>query len=233
MHTIRRLARSITCPDTGRVYPVPAGGSTDDPPAAPPADPPADDDPPADNDPPADPDPDPDPDDGDGLPEWARKQLKKARDDAAGYRTKLRDVEAKQQQTDDVLGGIAKALGLTADDTPDPDQLQAQLQQRDNDLKTKTIELAVYRQAAQAEASPDALLDSRSFIDKAATLDPTADDFATQLDAAIEQAVEANPTLKARQAQASGSSDAPSKPPADKPRPEGLRGALAAHIGEQ
>ena len=33
------------------------------------------------------------PDASDGLPEWARKQLKKANNEAASYRTQLREVQ--------------------------------------------------------------------------------------------------------------------------------------------
>lgn len=51
---------------------------------------------------------------------------------------------------------------------PDPDKLASQLQERDQTLKQRTLELAIVRHAGEAA---EQLLDSRSFMDKASELD--------------------------------------------------------------
>lgn len=55
------------------------------------------------------------------------------------------------------------------------------------------VALAVHTHAG--EADPVALLDSNAFTKAIEALDPSADDFKTQLSAAIDRAVEANPRL--------------------------------------
>lgn len=214
MKHMSRLARvqHITDPATGRTFPIPAGGADDDP--APEPDPTPD--PAPEHDP--EPDPDPEPDDSKGdLPDWAQKELKRARDDAAKYRTQLRDVQSKQEQTDGVLQGIAKALGLEdgdePEDGPDPESLQQAISQRDQTINAKTVELDAYKQAGKNGANPDALLDSASFLAKAAELDPSSDTYQADLASAIETAVENNPLLAASPGGGQGPAQGPRNTP--------------------
>ena len=96
-------------------------------------------------------------------------------------------------------------------------KLTAQLATVGEDAKQAKTELAILRTALTTEGvEPLALLDSRSFMEKAATLDP-AD--AAALTAAITEAVAANPALgkttgprlpMPNPAQGTGSSGAPS-----------------------
>lgn len=129
-------------------------------------------------------------------------------DDAAALKaeiSKLRKenassrVQAKQNAADEARAELAqqigKALGLVSDDTPpDPVKLTEQLTAQTAAAKQAQIELAVYRAAGEAKADPAALLDSRTFLEKAAALDPTD---TAGLTAAISAAVEANPRLGA------------------------------------
>lgn len=140
----------------------------------------------------------------------AVNQLKDARGEAANYRTKLRDVESKQEQHDQTMQALAKALGLDGDgdgNEPDPQQLQQSLTEKDAALRTQTIELSAFKAAPKHQADPQALLDSRSFIDAAAKLDPDGEKFTEELDALVKSTVEANPKLKASQAPAKGGAD--------------------------
>lgn len=111
-------------------------------------------------------------------------------------------VVAKQNAAEEARAELAqqigKALGLVKDDEPaDPAKLTEQLTAQTAAAKQAQIELAVYRAAGNAKADPAALLDSRTFLEKAAALDPSDTDGLT---AAIAEAVAANPRLGAVQA---------------------------------
>lgn len=118
--------------------------------------------------------------------------LKSARAEAGKSR-----VTAKQNAADEARAEMAqqigKALGLVKDDEPaDPAKLTAQVTEASAAAKQAKLELAVYRAAQSTDADPSALLDSRTFLEKAATLDPSD---AAAIAAAIAEAVTANPRL--------------------------------------
>lgn len=175
---------------TTEAPPAGAPGAPETPPAAPPAPP----QPPA--TPPATP-PAAEPPvaaaDVQSLPDWAQKMIGDLRNEAAGNRTKAKSAEDERNE---LLASIGKALGVTDDEQPDPAKLAADLEATQADARVARIEAAAVRAAVKAGANPDALLDSRSFLDTAAKLDPTADSFSTDLESAITKALEANPTLK-------------------------------------
>ena len=200
------------------VWPIAGGSDTPpatDPPTDPPADPPTDPaEPPT--DPPAEP-PSGEPSEPSPLEQQAQdaieqlkragqevpkaledavKEFRQARREAANYRTQSREQE---QQQADAMKGLAKAFGLELkdDEPPNPEELQQQIQQSQDDARTARVELAAYRSASRHGADPDALLDSRTFLAKVDGLDPGADDFDEQLDAAVTASLEANPRLKA------------------------------------
>jgi hypothetical protein len=137
------------------------------------------------------------------LPPWAQKLISDTRAEAAGHRT------AKQQAADDAKKAFAqeigKVLGLVEDDKPaDPAQLTATIGEQtgrigslEGTVKSLTVELAAFKAAGKHEANPAALLDSRSFLESVAGLDPAAEDFGTKLDAAIKAAVDGNQQLRA------------------------------------
>lgn len=179
-----------------------APGATQTPPAAPEA-PPAGAQPPA---PPAAPEAPPaaEPQDVASLPDWAQKLIHNTRSEAASNRTKASDAGTALQATRDA---IAKALGLQSEEDP-VTAAKTAAEQRDAALaearKTRT-ENAVLRSASKHGADAEALTDSLSFMRTLESIDPAADDFASQVDAAIKAAVEANPKVK---------TNAPAAPPA-------------------
>lgn len=131
-------------------------------------------------------------------------RLKKANDDLRKENAKDRTT-AKENAAKEAREQLLKDLGLLKpDEAPDPAKLAAELGEKDTRLaelaastKTQAIELAAYKAAGKHEANPTALLDSRSFMESVAGLDPTAADFSTKLDAAIKAAVEGNQQLRA------------------------------------
>ncbi|MEU0332223.1 hypothetical protein [Streptomyces sp. NPDC006193] len=129
-----------------------------------------------------------------------QKELKAANADAAKART-----NAKKQAADEARNAIVqelgKALGLVKDDKetpPDPAALKAQIEQATAAHRETAIELAIYRSAGKHGADPDALTDSRSFLNSIKGLDPSEDGFAKKVSEAIKKAVETNPKLKAQ-----------------------------------
>jgi hypothetical protein len=137
----------------------------------------------------------PAPEDVASLPEFAQKMIRELRAESAGYRTKASSAEQTRQET---MDAIAKALGLKGDDDP-AKAAQTAAEERDQaraEARQVQRENAVLRAAGKHGADPNALTDSRSFMRALDAIDPAADDFAEQLDAAIAKAVEANPNLK-------------------------------------
>lgn len=123
-------------------------------------------------------------------------ELAEARKEAGKSRTTAKQRAAEEARTE-LAQQIGRALGLVDDDTPpDPDQLAQQLAAEQAKAKATAVELAVFRTAPAAGADPDALLDSRTFADSVANLDPTDTD---GIKNAITAAIEANPRLAAQQ----------------------------------
>lgn len=143
------------------------------------------------------------------LPDWAQKTIRELRQESGNARTARQDAEAKQQE---LLDGIAKALGIKTDDAPpDPAVLQQTLGERENrvstleqDLQQRDKEIAAWRVAARQGVNAAALLDSRSFMSEISKLDTTGDDFDARLAAAVKTAVENNPALRGTVVPAAG-----------------------------
>lgn len=173
---------------TTEAPPEGAPGAPETPPATPPAQPPAAPPPPA-----AEPPAPPQANDVQSLPDWAQKMIGDLRNEAAGNRTKAKTAE---EERNELLAKLGQALGVTDEETPDPAKLASDLEATQAEARVARIEAAAVRAAVRLGANPDALLDSRSFLDNAARLDPAADTFSTDLESAISQALEANPLLK-------------------------------------
>lgn len=136
-----------------------------------------------------------------------QKMIRDLRQENGQRRTAL---TAAEQQQREVVRAFAKAAGIPLPDdqqAPDPAQLTQQLTAAQQAQRQTAVELAVYRTAAKHTADADALLDSRSFLKAVENLDPAADDFAAQVDAAIKTAVDANPKLKAGRAPGASGAD--------------------------
>lgn len=132
----------------------------------------------------------------DSLPEWAQEEIRKARREAGDARVNAKRTAAEEAKAS-LLAEIGKALGFTKDEAPDPEKLTAQLEEMTRAQKTALVENAVLKAAGKAGADVEALLDSRSFVDRVGKLDPAADDFAERIGEEIKTAVKNNPRLSA------------------------------------
>lgn len=138
-----------------------------------------------------------------------QKELKQANADAGKARTNAKKAAADEARTE-IVQELGKALGLVKDnkDTPpDPAALTAQIEKATAAHRETAVELAVYRGASKYGADPDALTDSRAFLNSIKGLDPSDEGFAKAVQAAIKKAVDDNPKLKVATAPARTSSD--------------------------
>lgn len=160
------------------------------------------------------------------LPEWAQKQIRDARAEAAKSRTTAKQTAAEQARQE-TLAQVAKALGIGEEGKPvDPAELTAQIEQAQTAAWRSAVELAVYRAAPQHGANPDALLDSLKFIDSLDDLvevDPRSPEFAAALASKVQEAVAGNPSYKAAAGQAPAAQQNPRPDPT-----QGSRGAAPA-----
>ena len=128
------------------------------------------------------------------------------------------DVEAEKQKrqaaekksADDqaaFMKKVAAAFGIETDEAkpPTPEELAKQLAEeqgrtKESDARARRtqVELAVYKTAGRHGGDPDALLDSRSFANAIAKLDPSADGFDEAVGKAVKTAVESNKKLAAK-----------------------------------
>lgn len=134
------------------------------------------------------------------LPDWAQTLIKDTRAEAAASRTNAK-ATAAEEATTAVTEKIGRALGLIKDgDTaPDAEALTAQVAEQQAEARAAKVELAVFKAATPTGADPQALLDSRSFLDSIKDIDPTD---TAAITAAITKATTDNPRLKATQAAA-------------------------------
>lgn len=153
--------------------------------------------------------------DVDELPEWARKALTRANNQAAQYRAERTAAaeEARttaQQEADARIQAILKAAGIDTGDGDDPEKVaeqdRAAREAAEQEARDAKVELAVFRAAAAPDSRADAraLLDSRAFLAAIADVDPTDSD---TIKAAIDKAIEDNPRLATVQAATRSSAD--------------------------
>ncbi|MGI5196574.1 hypothetical protein ACQEVY_23480 [Streptomyces sp. CA-288835] len=139
-----------------------------------------------------------------------QKELKTANGEAAKARTTAKK-SAADEARNEIVQELGKALGLIKDDDktpPDPAVLKQQIESATAAHRETAVELAVYRGASKYGADPDALTDSRAFLNSIKGLDPADEGFAKAVQAAIKKAVDDNPKLKAAgQAPARSSGD--------------------------
>lgn len=148
---------------------------------------------------------------GDFDPAKYQKLVENIRGDVDAEKAKREAAEKKvteiEQGQADFMKKMASLFGVTTDDEkpPTPEQLAQQLAEEqtrtkasDDRARQTTVELAVYKTAGAHGGDPDALLDSRSFANAIAKLDPAADGFDTEVGKAVKAAVEAHPKLAAK-----------------------------------
>lgn len=141
--------------------------------------------------------------------------------DLARERDKRHQLE---KQFAEFRDGLGKALGLTQDEQPTPEQLTEQLTQAQAETKAAQLQLAVY-QSMPDGVDREALLDSNAF--REAISDATPDDIA----ATINAFVDAHPRFKTQPAGAGARDLNTPTTPSDPLDP--IAAALTAAVGQR
>ena len=187
----------------------------------------------------------------DELPDWAQSEIRKAREEAAKYRTRAKDtaeeVEAKAKaEREELIQTLGRQLGLVEDETNDPDKLltaaqeqaQAAAKERDelaNQLANYRRKDAVGNALSKVDGTVDtALLQAVLASDNAyQQLDINADDFQDQVSQIIANTIESHPSLVQATHKASGVDTSNTQRGAAKPLTrEDLAGMTASEINE-
>ena len=204
---------SAGTPPAGAEFRTVAGEGADQPPATqPPAQPAAAADaPPAPAAPPEDPKPADTPtpppadtpkkpwgDDKDFDPDKAWNLIENLRKDKAGREQAVADArkEASTQAQKDLVERIAKELGVIEEPKDPADLLNSVTAQKDGLSKENRllkVENTVIRSASSLGADLEAVLDSRELERRFLEIDPSADDYGSQVAAIVKDAVEKNP----------------------------------------
>ena len=185
----------------------------------------------------------------DELPDWAQSEIRKAREEAAKYRTRAKDtaeeVAAKAKaEREELVQTLGRQLGLVEDETNDPDKLltaaqeqaQAAAKERDelaNQLANYRRKDAVSQALSKVDGTVDtALLNAVLHSDNAyQQLDINADDFQDQVSNIITQTIESHPSLVQATHKASGVDTSNTRSGAAKPLTrEDLAGMTASEI---
>lgn len=139
--------------------------------------------------------------DTDNLTPEQVRNLRRAQQQAAQYRTQLRDTEGKVADLEGRFAALVQALNPDAGQDDDPAEALAAATTEAETLRTENTtlraELAVHSLAAEHGGNPNALLDSRSFLNALQALDASADDYRDQVADAIKAAVQSNANLSA------------------------------------
>ncbi|MGD3112910.1 hypothetical protein [Streptomyces sp. YGL11-2] len=146
---------------------------------------------------------------------------------------------AERDELRSALDAVTKALNPEGQGEQDPAALAAAVAERDkqldhsaSELRTARVELAAYKAAAEQGARADRLLNSRSFLDTVAQLDPADAKFGEQLNTAIRAVVEADPDLYRATPAVPGRGGAEfNGAPAAPTKPATLHDAIAARLG--
>lgn len=131
------------------------------------------------------------------LPADVKALIADLRKENATTRTKAKEQTqtAAQQAEQATLQRLAVALGLKGDDKPDPDKLAKDLESTRSKAREAQSQLAVIRGAAKVKGDHEALLDSVSTMNKINKLDPDDDDYASEVERILGEAVKNNPRL--------------------------------------
>ena len=145
---------------------------------------------------------------------------------------------SKENARQETLAEIAKMLGLGPKESIDPHQIAQQLAAAQAEARDLKIGAAVDRAARALRADDELVGAVLARAGKLTGLDPSADDFATKVEALVKAAVEANPRLLLTPAAtppapaAQGPVGAFNGQPAGGPRVANLAGAIQAHYAQ-
>lgn len=150
--------------------------------------------------------------------------VRRLREEAAANRVKARELEQQlravaekaEQGQQEIVQKIAQALGIGSEEKPpSPEELARELESarrretdKERQLRYLQTENAARDVAFRLGADVPTLMDSRSFVDSLKRLDPSAEEFSSQLDALVKETLDKNPRYKAVQvAPVSGGGD--------------------------
>ncbi|WP_329217287.1 hypothetical protein [Streptomyces microflavus] len=145
---------------------------------------------------------------GDFDPAKFQKLVENLRGDVEAEKAKR--TAAEKKAADDqaaFMKKVAGAFGIETDEQkpPTPEELSAQLAEAqtrtkasDDRARQTQVELAVYKTAGTHGGDPDALLDSKTFANAIAKLDPADTGFDEAVGKAVKAAVDSNKKLAAK-----------------------------------
>ncbi|MDX3019867.1 hypothetical protein [Streptomyces acidiscabies] len=160
--------------------------------------------------------------------EWEKraKANAKAAEDGAKAAVELEKIREQNMSAQEKAVAAAEKAGRTAA----AQEAQAEIEKRDAQLRELTVRDAVRERAEKHGAKAAALLDSLSFRQKIADLDPSSKTFGANLDDAIKAVVKDNPAFAAQTAGRSGGDLSGGTGETDvKKRSSSLSGAVGAH----
>ncbi|MFI1701960.1 hypothetical protein ACH419_39270 [Streptomyces bobili] len=161
--------------------------------------------------------------------EWEKraKANAKAAEDGAKAAAELEKIREQNMSAQEKAVAAAEKAGRTAA----AQEAQAEIEKRDARLRELTIKDAVRDRADKHGAKASALLDSLSFRERIADLDPTAKGFGAALDTAIKEAVKENKAFAAAAPAGKSGADLSggTGEGAAKTRTGSLSGAVGAH----
>ncbi|GAA1138421.1 hypothetical protein [Nocardioides aquiterrae] len=120
------------------------------------------------------------------------EDVKTALEESRKWESRAKGNKTKADQFDE----LAKLIAGESEDEPDADKLKSELTAAQRQARATQIENAVLKRHGKHDANAALLVDSRTFMDSVRDLDPSADDFASKLDAAIKKAVDDNDAFK-------------------------------------
>jgi hypothetical protein len=137
---------------------------------------------------------------GDDGTDW-KGRSRTWEDRAKQNKTAAEQAARERDEANATLAAVRKAFGLDGADEEDPktaaEKAARERDEKDAELRTLRLERAAEKAGRKAGADVDALLDSRSFANAVAKLDPTDDGFDDDLAALVDKALDSNPRLKA------------------------------------
>src|SRR6201986_1936786 len=111
---------------------------------------------------------------------------RKHEDQAKGNYSEVSTLRSQFEQQAELLKVLAEKAGVTLD-SDNPDKLREQRDSIQAQLTAERAENAVTRKALGLGLDAEALLDSRSFASKLASLDPESSNFDSSVDSLLEE----------------------------------------------
>jgi hypothetical protein len=172
----------------------------------------------------------------DSLPEWAKKVIKKAREDAAAARTDKQTAAQAAAEAKEQRAAILKLFGLDEDGKETPlteAEISAKIEQQADEIWATRVENVVLRIPGVNTAK---LWDSRAFVDSLdqfTDLDPAQPDAAKKITEHVREYVKNHPEFEASAGPVRSGGDHPGGTKTVQPRPKSIQSAVANHYGQR